>query len=48
MLVKFVQNRMVQTTQNFEIFDQKLFFFTNVDAILGTFLQLTQLFNAKL
>ena len=30
MLVKFEQNCMVQTTQNFELFDKK----TNVDAIL--------------
>ena len=30
MLVKFEQNRMVQTTRNFEIFDKKLsFFFLN-------------------
>ena len=43
MLLKFEQNRMVQTTQNFELFDKKslffFFFFFNhfwqrVDAIL--------------
>ena len=41
MIVKFEQNRMVQTTRNFELFDQKKkgFFFYNhfwqrVDAIM--------------
>ena len=38
MLVKFEQNRMVQTTQNFELFDKKLGFYNHfwqrVDAIL--------------
>ena len=38
MLVKLKQNRMVQTTQNFELFDKKLgfskLFWQSVDAIL--------------
>ena len=39
MLLKFEQNRMVQTTQNFELFDKnrvfyKLFFFFLTDAIV--------------
>ena len=38
MLVKFEQNRMVQATQNFELFDKKLVFYNHfwqrVDAIL--------------
>ena len=29
MLVKFGQNRMVQTTRNFELFDKKLFVYTH-------------------
>ena len=47
------QNRMVQTTPNFEIFDKKMgFFFTIFDKTLPpfwkTFLYLKLLFNAKL
>ena len=35
MLVKFEQNRMVQTTRNFEFFDKKLgFFITTFDKML--------------
>ena len=30
MPVKFEQNRMVQTTQNFAFFDKKLFFFNHL------------------
>ena len=39
MLVKFEQNRMVQTTRNFELFDKNRFsynhFWQKVDTILG-------------
>ena len=36
MLVKFEQNRIVQTTQNFELFDKKTGFFKNIfDKIFG-------------
>ena len=53
MLVKFKQNRMVQTTRNFELLRQKTGFFKTIfDKALApfwkTFLQLKQLFNAKL
>ena len=38
MLVQFEQNRMIQTTQNFELFDKKRVFYNHflqrVDAIL--------------
>ena len=38
MLMKFEQNRMVQTIQNFELFDKKwLTIFDSVDAILKDF-----------
>ena len=50
MLVDFEQNRMVQTTRNFELFDKK--WLTIFDKALTpfwkTFLYLKQLFNAKL
>ena len=50
MLVKFEQNRMVQTIQNFELFDKK--WLTIFDKVLTpfwkTFLWLKQLFDAKL
>ena len=50
MLVKFEQNRMVQTVQNFELFDKK--WLTIFDKVLTpfwkTFLWLKQLFDAKL
>ena len=49
MLVKFEQNRMVRTMQNFEIFDKK--WLTIFDKVLKpfwkTFLQLKQLLAAK-
>ena len=54
MLVIFKQNRMVQTAQDFELFDKKKtrFLKTIFDKALTpfwkTFLQLKQLFNAKL
>ena len=45
MLVKFEQNPMIRTTQNFESFD----FWESVDAILEDFfLWLKQLFDSKL
>ena len=38
MLMKFEQNRMVQTTRNFELFDKKLgFFITIFDKALAPF-----------
>ena len=41
MFVEFEQNRMAQTTQNFELFDQKngffIHFWQGVDAILEDF-----------
>ena len=50
MLLKFEQNRMVQTIQNFEIFDKK--WLTICDKVLTpfrkTFLWLKQLFDAKI
>ena len=50
MLVDFEQNRMVQTTRNFELFDKK--WLTIFDKALTPFwkmfLYLKQLFNAKL
>ena len=50
MLVKFEQNRMVWTIQNFELFDKK--WLTSFDKVLmpfwKTFLWLKQLFEAKL
>ena len=53
MLVKCEQNRMVQTTRNFELFDKKIGFLKTIfDKALTpfweTFLYLKQLFNAKL
>ena len=53
MPVKFEQNRMVQTTRNFELFDKKpVFFITIFDKELTpfwkTFLQLKLFSNAKL
>ena len=51
MLVKFKQNRMVRTVQNFELFLQKMVnhFWQSVDAIFWkTFLWLKQLFDAKI
>ena len=52
MLVKFEQNRIVQTTQNFGLFDKTLFFFKTIfDKVLTPFwkmfLWLKQLFNAN-
>ena len=52
MLVKFEQNRIVQTTRNFELFDKKLgFFITIFDKELTpfwkTFLQVKLYVNAK-
>ena len=52
MLVKFEQNRIVQITRNFEFFDNKTGLFKTIfDQALApirkTFLQLKQLFNAK-
>ena len=53
MLVKFEQNCMVQTTQNFELFDKKKpgllkpFFDKSLMPFLKTFLQLKQFSNAK-
>ena len=50
MLVKFEQNRMVQTVQNFELFDKK--WLTIFDKVLTPFWKkfqwLKQLFDAKL
>ena len=50
MLVKFEQNRMVRTMQNFELFDEK--WLTIFDKVLTPFwktvLWLKQLFDAKL
>ena len=55
MLVNFEQNRMVQTTNNFELFDQKntkktgflkTIFDKRLISFWKTFLQLNQLFNA--
>ena len=50
MLVKFEQNRIVRTIQDFELFDKK--WFTIFDNVLTpfwkTFLWLKQLFDAKL
>ena len=50
MLVKFEQNIQVQTTPNFELFDQKMDFQTIFDKTLTPFwkmfLLLKQLFNA--
>ena len=50
MLVKFEQNCMVQTIQNFELFDKK--WLTIFDQVLTPFwkmfLSLKQLFDAKL
>ena len=42
MLVKFEQNRMVRTTQNFDLFDKKLVnhIWQSFDAILEDILQL--------
>ena len=48
MLVEFGQNRMVQTAQNFELFDKKNGFFISIFDNELTFLQLKLLFNAKL
>ena len=53
MLVKFEQNRIVQTTRNFELFDKKKMFFKTIfDKALAPFwkmfLKLKQLFYAKL
>ena len=55
MLVKFEENRMVQTTRNFELFEKKKrksFLKTIFDKALTpfwkTFLSLKQLFNSKL
>ena len=53
MLVKFEQNRMIQTTRNFDLFDEKPGFFKTIfDKALTQFwkmfLWLKQLFNAKL
>ena len=53
MLMKFEQNCMVQTTQNFELFDQKTrdfrtIFDKTLAPFLKTFLQLKQFFDAKL
>ena len=53
MLVKFEQNRMVQTTRKFELFDQKKCFLKTIfDKALAqlwkTFLYLKQLFNVNL
>ena len=54
MLVKFEQNRMVQTTQNFDLFDKKAgfkkkHFWQSVDAILeDVSVAETFLFNSKL
>ena len=52
MLVKFEQNRMVQTTQNFELLYKKPGFYNHFDKELTpfwkTFLLLKLLFNAKL
>ena len=53
MLVQFEQNRVVQTTRNYELFDKKIGFFKTIfDKALmpfwKIFLQLKQLFNAKL
>ena len=53
MLVEFEQNCMVQTTQNFELFDKKIVFFNAFfdkasTPFWKTFLQLKQLFNAKI
>ena len=54
MLVKFEQNRMVQTTRNFELFDKKKHFFLKPFLtkrwrnFWKTFLWLKRLFNAKL
>ena len=52
-LVKFEQNRMVQTTRYFELFEKKNVFFYNyfwqrVDAILENVSVAELLFNAKL
>ena len=53
MLVKFEQNRMDQTTRNFELFDKKTRFFIiifdkELTPFWKTFLLLKLLFNAKL
>ena len=52
MLVEFEQNRMVQTTQNFELFDKNPGFITICDKELTPFwkmfLQMKLLFHAKL
>ena len=50
MLVKFEQNRMVRTIQNFKFFDKKwLIIFDNVlMPFWKIFLSLEQLFDAKL
>ena len=52
MLVKFKQNRMVQTTWNFELFDKKRVFYSHfwqrADAILEDVSDLKLLFNAIL
>ena len=53
MLVKFEQNRMGQTTRNFELFDPKKRVFYNhfwqrVDAILEDVSELKLVYNVKL
>ena len=47
MLLEFEQNRMGQTTQNFELFDQKKML-TILTKRWKTFLYLKQLYDAKL
>ena len=48
MLVKFEQNRMVQTIRNFEVFDKKwlTIFYKVLTPFWKTFLWLKQLFDA--
>ena len=50
MLVKFEQNRMVWTIQNFELFDKKMVnhFDTVLTPFWKTFLWMKQLFHVKL